>query len=160
MQSTIDFTKLNNVAEIELKYSHKVKPSDRPQISSSSDAYEILNKVWNPDTRELQEEFKIILMNRANKVLGIKTISMGGISGTVADPKLIFATVLKAGASSVILAHNHPSGNLKPSEADMRLTKKMKQAGEVLETPVLDHIVLGHNAEILKYFSFADEGLM
>jgi DNA repair protein RadC len=83
-------------------------------------------------------------------------ISRGGISGTVADPKLIFAAALKASASSIILAHNHPSGSLKPSEADIRLTKKLKEGGLYLEIPVLDHIILSKEG----YYSFADEGLL
>lgn len=100
--------------------------------------------------------FQIILLNRANRVLGIVPISVGGTAGTVADPKVIFVSALKCNASSVILCHNHPSGNLKPSQADIELTRKLKAAGQFLDLPVLDHIILTKDA----YFSFADEGMM
>ena len=102
-----------------------------------------------------QEQVEIVLLNRANKVLGISEVSTGGFSGTVADPKVIFSIALKACASSIIL-HNHPSGNLKPSQADLNLTKKIKNGGELLDIAVLDHIILTADS----YFSFADEGLI
>ena len=102
----------------------------------------------------MQEQFKILLLNRANKVLGIYEVSTGGMSGTVADPKLIFATALKACASSIILSHNHPSGNLKPSNADLQLTQKVKEGGKLLDIEVYDHIILTTEG----YYSFADEG--
>ena len=94
-----------------------------------------------------------MLLNRANKILGIFTVSTGGVAGTVADPKVTFATALKGNASSIILAYNHPSGNLKPSEADRQLTNKLSQAGKLLDISVLDHLII--TAE--EYFSFADE---
>lgn len=147
---------LYQVSEITLHYHSKVKASLRPKISSSEDAYQILHLHWDKNKLELLEEFKILLLNRANKVLGIVSISCGGISGTVADPKLIFAAALKAGSSSMILAHSHPSGNLTPSEADMRLTRKLKEAGSFLDLPVLDHIIVTSEA----YYSFADEGVL
>jgi DNA repair protein RadC len=94
--------------------------------------------------------------NRANKVLGIFELSTGGVSGTVADPKLIFAAALKVAASGLILSHNHPSGNLQPSQADIDLTRKIKEAGKLLEIQLLDHIILTTEG----YYSFADEGLI
>ena len=97
-----------------------------------------------------------MLLNRANRVLGIIEISTGGISGTVADPKLVFTAALKSAASSIVLAHNHPSGNLSPSQADINLTRKLKSAGESLDIAVVDHIILTSES----YFSFADEGLI
>jgi DNA repair protein RadC len=104
----------------------------------------------------LREEFKMILLNRANRVLGLFTVSQGGQAGTVADPKIIFATALKANTASIILAHNHPSGNLKPSQADISLTQKLVSAGQLLDIAVLDHLILTSE----EYFSFADQGLM
>jgi DNA repair protein RadC len=127
MQPLPDLT-LYQVSEITLHYQSKVKASLRPKVTSSEEAYCILHLHWDKNKLELLEEFKVLLLNRANKVLGIVDISSGGIAGTVADPKLIFAAALKAGCSSVILAHSHPSGNLKPSEADMKLTRKLKEA--------------------------------
>ena len=111
------------VAEIQLSYKSDVKPSQRPKISRSKDACEILKSSWNESTIELFEEFKVLFTNRANKVVGIMEVSIGGISGTVADPRLIFIAALKAGASGMIVSHNHPSGNVIPSQADKFLFK-------------------------------------
>ena len=125
----------------------------KPKITSSMDVFELVHS----DLQDLpHEEFWIILLNRANKVVRKWKISSGGISGTVADPRLIFKIALDFYASSIILVHNHPSGAIKPSQADIALTKKLKQAGELMEIPVLDHLIYGENT----YFSFADEGLL
>ena len=104
MESTNEKTLLE-VAEIQLSYTSKVKASLRPKISGSKDVENVLRKYWNEDTLELHEQFKILLLNRANKVMGIFEVSSGGIAGTVADPKLIFGCALKAAASGIILAH-------------------------------------------------------
>ncbi len=144
------------VAEIQLSYKSNVKPSLRPKISSSRDAHEVLKRVWNDSVIELCEQFKVIFTNRANKVLGVFEVSTGGIAGTVADPKLIFVAALKAGATGLILSHNHPSGNLTPSHADIELTKKIKEGGRLLEIQVLDHIIITSES----YYSFADEGFL
>ena len=100
------------------------------------------------------EQFWIVLLNRANKVIRKIVVSAGGVSGTVADPKLIFKHALENLASGIIRVHNHPSGNTKPSEADILLTKKLMDAGALLEIPVLDHIIFTDS----EYYSFADEG--
>lgn len=147
---------LYQVTEIQLSYKAKVKASDRPNITCSEDAYRILLKNWDEETIEFREEFKVLLLNRANKVLGIVNISMGGISGTVADPKIIFSSALKANCSSIILSHNHPSGNLRPSQADLNLTYKMVEAGKFLEIPVLEHLIVTDE----HYYSMADEGVI
>ncbi len=144
------------VAEIQLSYKSNVKPSLRPKITSSRDAHEVLKQVWNDSLIELCEQFKVLFTNRANKVLGVFEVSTGGIAGTVADPKLIFVAALKAGATGIILSHNHPSGNLTPSHADIELTKKIKEGGRLLEIQLLDHLILTSES----YFSFADEGLI
>lgn len=144
------------VAEVELVYRTKVKPSQRPKIVSTADAYEILQKIWNPDKIEMIEEFKVLLLNRSNKVLGVLEASSGGITGTVADPRIILAAAIKANAVSIILAHNHPSGSLKPSRADEELTIKIMEAAKYLDMTVLDHIIITTES----YFSFADEGLL
>ena len=111
--------------------------------------------MWS-DHIELIEEFYILLLNRSNKVLGCTNISKGGVSGTVVDAKVIFAAALAANASSVILAHNHPSGNLKPSHADKEITQKLKGGGELLDIAVLDHLIITKDG----YTSFADEGYL
>lgn len=125
----------------------------KPKITCSNDAYTILAPYLMDKTHE---EFWILILNRANTVITARNISQGGISGTVADPKVIFKAALDERASSIILSHNHPSGNLQPSKNDIDLTKKLKRAGEVLELPVLDHIIFSDQ----QYFSFADEGLL
>ena len=147
---------LFEVAEIELVYKSKVKASARPVITSSKSAYDILLKAWDENKIELLEQFKVLLLNRANKVLGIYEVSTGGISGTVADPRLIFVAALKANASSIVISHNHPSGNLKPSRQDEELTSKIKQAGQFLDIKVLDHLIVTPEA----YYSFADDGIL
>ena len=147
---------LYQVDEVELTYRSKVKSSERPLISSSGDAYLILKQVWDSGKIDFVEEFKVLLLNRANRVIGVANISTGGVSGTVADPKIIYVAALKANSSSIIISHNHPSGQLKPSRSDEELTQKIKKAGSFLDILVLDHLILTNEA----YFSFADEGLL
>lgn len=144
------------VAEISISYSSKIKNSDRPKLNSSKEVFKIFSETWNPDTIELLEQFKVLLLNRGNRVIGLFEVSSGGVSGTIADPKLIFGTALKATASAIILAHNHPSGNLKPSQADINLTKKIKEGGKLLDIDVLDHLIITTEG----YYSFGDEGMM
>ena len=144
------------VAEIELIYKTKIKASARPKINTSSDAYRILESVWCADKMDMLEEFKVLYLNRANAVLGVYQASSGGITGTIADPRLIITAALKANAVGIILAHNHPSGNLTPSRADEALTNKIKEAGSFLDIKILDHIIISSEG----YLSFADEGLI
>ena len=144
------------IAEVELVYKTKVKASERPLIKSSKDSYAILMEVWDQNRIEFQEEFKVLLINRANRVIGVYEVSAGGMTGTVADPRLILAAAIKGLAVSIILAHNHPSGNLKPSMADQQLTDKIKEAAKYHDIKVLDHIIITTDA----YYSFADEGLL
>jgi DNA repair protein RadC len=125
----------------------------KPKIVSSQDAYELLKSVML-DLHH--EEFWVIMMNRANRVIRMKRISSGGISGTVADVKIIFKEAIDQMASALILAHNHPSGNRNPSNEDVRLTQKMKESGSLLDIPVLDHIIFAED----KYYSFADEAML
>lgn len=141
------------ISEISVSYSNRA--TDKFKVHSSKESYEFFLKSWNINTIELQEEFKVILLNRSNTVLGIYAMSKGGVSATIVDAKLIFSVALKCNASSIIIAHNHPSENLKPSESDLKLTKRLKKAGEYLEVTVLDHLIITKN----DYFSFADNGL-
>lgn len=156
MATQQDQISLYQVSEINLTYRPKFKASERPKVTSSKDAYDILYNNWDLDKIELLEQFKILLLNRANNVIGIFQVSSGGIAGTVADPKLIFSTALKACASSIILSHNHPSGNLQPSQQDIELTKKIKAGGSYLDIMVLDHVIITPD----RYYSFADEGMI
>ncbi len=144
------------VAEVELVYKTKVKASERPLIKTPKDSYEILLQVWDQNKIEFQEEFKVLLLNRANRVIGVYEVSKGGMTGTVADPRLILAAAIKSLSVSIILCHNHPSGNLKPSRADEELTQKIKEAARYHDIKVLDHVIITSEG----YYSFADEGLI
>jgi DNA repair protein RadC len=139
-----------------LELGRRRRESEAPKkmrITSSKDVYDIMA----PDLLDLMhEEFWVILLNRANAVIKKVQISAGGVAGTVADPKIIFKTALENLASGIILVHNHPSGNLLPSQADKEITRKMKDAGKLLEVPVLDHVIFADK----NYFSFADEGIL
>jgi len=158
MEKKLSLEELNNVSEIDIVYKRKTncKVSERPLIKSSSDAYEILLHYWDDGKIDLLEEFKVLFLNRSNRVLQIYSASTGGITGTVADPRLILAVALKIGAVSIMLAHNHPSGSLKPSKADEELTNKIKYAAQFHDIKVLDHVIVSSDS----YYSFADEGLM
>ena len=129
-------------AEVKLTYKSKIKSSDRIQIKNAEDAASLFFKIWDMDTIEHIEEVKILLLNRANRVLGIATISQGGMSGSVIDTRVILQYAIKANASAVILAHNHPSGNLEASDADKRITERVRDALKLVEIQLLDHLIL------------------
>ena len=149
---------LNNVSEIEIVYRRKVacKVSERPVVTTSADCYRLFQHYWNDDKIDLLEEFKVLYLNCSNRVLQLFNVAQGGIIGTVADPRLILAAAVKLASVSIILAHNHPSGSLRPSRADEDLTLKIKEAARYFDIKVLDRIVLSSEG----YFSFADEGLL
>lgn len=149
-------TDWQKVSEIELIYKTKVKSADRPYINSSRDAYRILVDSWDPGKIEFFEQFKVLLLNQTNRVLGIYEVSSGGIAGVVVDVRLLFSAALKAAASGIIIAHNHPSGKTAPSEADRYMTRKIHQAGKLLDIPLLDHLIVTPET----YYSFADEGAL
>jgi DNA repair protein RadC len=145
------------VAEVQLKYRSKIKASDRPQVKSSQDAYNLFSELWDQDTIELFEHFKLMLLSKSNRVLGMAEISAGGSSGTIVDIKIILQYVIKANASGIIVCHNHPSCNLTPSDADVRITRKIKEAANLIDVQLLDHLIL--TAED-KYYSFSDDGII
>ncbi len=155
-QLAMQFPEWTRVAEVELVYKTKVKASERPKVTSSKDIYNILRQVWDENKIDMLEEFKVIFLNRANRVIGVYDASSGGITGTVADPRLILAAAIKSLAVSVVLAHNHPSGNLTPSKADEDLTRKISEAAKYHDIWVIDHIIITSEG----YYSFADEGLL
>ena len=142
MKNLTNATELNNVTEVQLVYKTKIKASDRPKISNMEDAVDIFRKYWSRDRIEHVEEVKILLLNRSNRVLGIATVSQGGISGSIIDERIVLQYAIKSNASGVILAHNHPSGNLEASEADNRITGKIKNSLELMGMSLLDHIVI------------------
>jgi len=141
-------------ASLELGRRRKAESSQgKPKIASSKDAFDVIY----PALADLpHEEFWLILLNQNNKVIDTVCISRGGVAGTVADAKIILKAALEKLAPSIILSHNHPSGNLKPSKADIDLTKKLKEGAKLLDISVLDHLIIGDT----NYFSFADQELM
>lgn len=147
---------LFDVAEIEITYHHKQRPEDRPLLNSSKRAYDILLSAWDENKLELQEQFKVLLLDTACRALGIFDVGMGGIDYTPVDVRLILAAALKARATRMVLSHNHPSGTLQPSKADKELTKKLCLAASLMDIGIADHIIVTRNG----YYSFADEGIL
>lgn len=144
------------VSEIELIYKLKIKTSERPQITSSKDAYLLFKSSWDQGKIDYFEQFKILFLNHSFKVLGLYEMSSGGITGTIVDLRMIFSAALKANATNIMITHNHPSGNTSPSEADKHMTAKIRQAGELLDIKLLDHLIITSET----YYSFADEGAL
>lgn len=144
----------HKISEIEIIYRPQKYSTDK--IMSSQQAEAIFRNFWNSDTIEYYEEFKVMYLNRMHQVLGIYTHTRGGLVGVICDIRMIFQAALKANAHSIIVAHNHPSGNLDASDADKDITRRIKEAGKFLEIPVLDHLILTHGS----YMSFADNGYL
>ncbi|WP_412476979.1 JAB domain-containing protein [Flavobacterium sp. TBRC 19031] len=140
------------VAEIKVSYSNT--NLEKVKVTNSQNIFDLIIKHWNQDIIEFQEEVKIVLLNRANIVLGIYELSKGGISGTVVDIRIILGVALKCNASSIIMIHNHPSGKLVPSDADVKITKGLKDACKLMEIGLLDHLIITREG----YYSFSDEG--
>ena len=141
----------NNVAEIQVSYSTNSRV--RPKVTCGKSAFDLFYNSWSQNTIELQEEFKVVLLNKANIVLGIYPMSRGGTSGTVVDIKLLFSVILKCNASAIIISHNHPSGNLKPSLADEKITSRIKECANLLDITLLDHLIITKDG----YYSFSNE---
>jgi DNA repair protein RadC len=150
-------TQQTTISEVKLVYRTKVKASNRPQVKCSKDAFDIFMENWDLDSIEHIEEFKLMLLTRSNKVLGIASISKGGISGTVTDVRIILQYAIEANASGIILCHNHPSGNIQPSESDIAITRKIKESGNLMDIQLLDHLIIVPGG---KYYSMADEGIL
>ena len=142
------------VSEIKISYMNEV--DEKIKVLGSSEVYQVLKANWDLDIIELQEEFKILLLNQGNQVLGIKSMFKGGINTCSIDVRLIMGMALKANASALVITHNHPSGNLNASESDKRITSKIKECCELFDIRLLDHIIMAKNS----YLSFADEGIL
>lgn len=140
-------------AEIQLRYKNPIKPAQRPKVSCSQDAFTLFRENWDDMKIDFVEQAKVMLLNQSNHVLGIVEMSTGCVSRTIVDVKLIFAAAFTANASSIILAHNHPSGNLIPSLPDKELTRRLYNAGELLTLPLRDHLIISRDL----YYSFADD---
>jgi DNA repair protein RadC len=138
--------------EITLKY--KSSGVKKTKITNSKDSYELLKQMYDDDTLEYCESSIVIYLNRANNSIGWQKISQGGITGTVVDVRMVLATALKCGATGIILSHNHPSGNLFPSDADDKLTKQIFEASKIMEIQLLDHLIITSEG----YYSYADQG--
>jgi len=145
---------IDNVSEITIDYNPKFKMSELPVIKTTEMAYKALFKDW----KELQhvESVKIMLLNRTLKLLGISLINKGGISQSIIDGRVIFQAALKGNADSIIIAHNHPSGNVAPSKEDIKMTEKLREAGKIIGIKVVDHIIITKES----YFSFIDNDLI
>lgn len=141
------------VNEIKVSYQEKLASLPSELIHNSQDAANILFDHWDKDTIGLHESFKVVLLSNSNQVKGIYELSSGGLTATVVDIRLLFAVVLKTISVGIILAHNHPSGKLTPSEADKQITQKIKDAADYLDINVLDHIILAPDGS---HYSFAD----
>lgn len=139
--------------EIHLKYSSGVQR--KVKITSSRSAYDIFKILYESDIIEYIECSYALFLNRASNTIGWMQLSRGGMCSTIIDPKILFAVALKCGASGIIVSHNHPSGNLKPSEDDRRLTRKLREAGKLLDIEVLDHLIVSVDS----FYSFVDEGM-
>jgi DNA repair protein RadC len=148
---------IHTLNEIQVSYRENPHDLTAPMLTCSKKSADLLYTLWDQDTIALQECFKIVLLNNSNMVKCIHPLSMGGITGTLVDLRILFAVVLKTLSVGIILAHNHPSGTLKPSEADKALTSKIQKIAEFHDIRVLDHIILVPGGA---YYSFADNGLL
>ena len=146
----------NKVNEIRISYKERVKSPFWKKVNSSKDAAELLYEHWNKENITVHETFKIVLLNNGNKVKGIYQLSTGGITGVLVDVRIIFAVLLKSLSVALVLSHNHPSGTLRPSEADKKITNKIKKAAQLLDITLLDHLIIAPNGD---YYSFADNGI-
>lgn len=144
----------SKIAEIQISYIPNFQAEYK--IENSRKSFELMLEEWNENTLQMQEEVKLLLLNRSNKVLGVYCLAKGGISGCIVDIRIILSVALKSLATGIILIHNHPSGNLKPSSDDIKITKKLKESCKLLDIELLDHLIITKD----NYFSFADEGLL
>lgn len=133
------------VTEIEIVYKNPIQMEDRKKVQKPEEAFQLFRDSWDENKIDLVEQFKIMLLDQSCTCLGISLISTGGIAYCHADPRLIFAAAIKGKASQIILAHNHPSGNLTPSEEDKRLTNRLVEGGRILDIKVADHLILSRN---------------
>ncbi|WP_268123913.1 JAB domain-containing protein [Roseivirga pacifica] len=140
--------------EVRLVYRNKTRAIDRPKIDCAESAYRILRANWDNEEISLFEEAKVLFLDNQLRLMSISTVSKGGMSGTVIDPRIVFAIALKRRSSTIILSHNHPSGYLKPSHADISLTRKFHEAGRLLEITLADHLIISEEG----YYSMANEG--
>jgi DNA repair protein RadC len=145
------------IQEMEVVYLPTKIQSDKEAILNSKEAYKLLKNLFNPNTVSFQEECLVLYLNHASKLLGAQKLSKGGINATVVDIRIILATALKSLSTGIILAHNHPSGKLVPSEADKKITKQLSEASNLMDIKLIDHLIIGPEDG---YYSFVDEGML
>lgn len=148
--------KMFSVNEVELVYRTKIPREGRIKILRSQNAFDVFYNAWDMRKINLNEEFKVLLLDAGASCLGLSNIAEGGVTSCVADPRIIFSLALKARATAIVLAHNHPSGHLAPSNADIAMTQRFVDAGKLLDIKIFDHLIIGEN----DYLSMADEGML
>lgn len=144
------------VGEVQLMYKTSVKQSTLTKIDSSQVCYKVFIQIWDENKIQHFEQSKILMLNKANKVIGMYEVSSGGVDSTVVDLRMIFSAALLANATAIILAHNHPSGNLTPSQSDIDLTHRIRNAGQIMNIGLIDHLIITTEG----YYSFAEQGLL
>jgi DNA repair protein RadC len=155
------FHRSPQLAELRVSYKRRKTPDGKQlrmpwMLTSSQSAEKYLHSVWDPHKLELVEDLYLVCLNGAQEALGWVRVSSGGFDRAVVDPRMIFGIALQAASSAIVVAHNHPSGEVLPSDEDLDVTRKLAAAGQMLNVPLLDHIILTKNAA----FSFADAGLL
>ena len=154
---TLDrFERSPRLAELKVAYRSRTKAEKRQPIRGPEDVERYLRAVWNKSTLELVEEFVVVCLNGSHQAIGWVKVSTGGLNSSSVDPRVVFAIALQTASTAIIVAHNHPSGSLEPSECDRDVTRRLKEAGDLLGIKVLDHVILTREAS----FSFADRGLL
>ncbi|MBW8359590.1 MAG: JAB domain-containing protein [Weeksellaceae bacterium] len=146
--------KTKQVSEIQISYYPNILEDFR--VENSQKSFELFLNEWEQNTLEMQEEVKLLLLNRNNRVLGIYSLAKGGLTACIVDVRIILSVALKCLATGIILVHNHPSGNLKPSQEDIKITEQLRDGCKLLNIQLLDHLIITRQ----DYFSFADEGLL
>ena len=146
----------SKITEIELRYRNRKKPQDQPVVKTNVDAYLMFHDSWDHDKMGLQEQFRVMLLTSQNRCLGISTIATGAFNNVSVDVRLAFALALKTNARGMVIAHNHPSGDLNFSKADIQITEAFNVVGQILEVPVMDHLLLTPDG----FSSLVQEGKM
>ena len=153
---SLGYLREGEVPEVKLRLNRSSRKKHFGKITDSKDGADFIRKVYKRGEIELQEQFIVLYLNRANHIIGYYRHTTGAITGTIADVRIILAAALKSASTSIVIAHNHPSGNLKPSDADISLTKQIKESAKIMDIAVLDHIIVTKDG----YYSFADDGLL
>ena len=150
------FDRSPKLAELKVAYRSRTKADKRQPIRGPEDVERYLRAIWNECTLELVEEFMVVCLNGNHQAIGWVKVSTGGLTSSQVDPRVVFAVALQTASTAIIVAHNHPSGSLEPSKEDREVTRRLKEAGNLLGIKVLDHVILTREAS----FSFADSGML